>query len=102
DELLGLVDRRDEEIGAASAERSRSALRTYVDAMSAAFDNTAAQLLGADRRQRLARSLPGDPRERRPTLSWRNASPATSTGPRDGARASSSRTSCSAAPHTNS
>jgi hypothetical protein len=43
-ELLGLIDRRDEEIGAASSGRSRSALRTYVDAMSAAFDNTAAQL----------------------------------------------------------
>jgi hypothetical protein len=43
-ELLGLVDRRDEEIGAASAGRSRSALRGYVDAMSAVFDNTASQL----------------------------------------------------------
>src|SRR5712691_9657444 len=43
-ELLGLVDRRDEEIGAASSGRSRSALRTYVDAMSAVFNNTAAQL----------------------------------------------------------
>src|SRR4029453_16614850 len=46
-ELLGLVDRRDEEIGAASAGRSRSALRGYVDAMSAVFDNTASQLARA-------------------------------------------------------
>ena len=43
-ELLGLVDRRDEEVGAASSGRSRSALRAYVDAMSAVFDNTASQL----------------------------------------------------------
>jgi hypothetical protein len=43
-ELLGLIDRRNEEIGAASSGRSRSALRTYVDAMSAVFDNTASQL----------------------------------------------------------
>jgi len=43
-ELLGLIDRCDEEIGAASSGRSRSALRTYVDAMSAVFDNTASQL----------------------------------------------------------
>jgi hypothetical protein len=43
-ELLGLVDRRDEEIGAASVGRSRSALRAYVDAMSSVFDNTASQL----------------------------------------------------------
>lgn len=43
-ELLGLIDRRDEEIGAATAGRSQTALRTYVDAMSAVFDNTAAQL----------------------------------------------------------
>jgi DNA methylase len=43
-ELLGLVDRRDEEIGAASSGRSRSALRAYTGAMSAVFDNTASQL----------------------------------------------------------
>jgi len=43
-ELLGLVDRRDEEIGAASSGRSRSALQSYVEAMSAAFGHTAAQL----------------------------------------------------------
>jgi hypothetical protein len=43
-ELLGLIDRRDEEIGAASSGRSRSALRAYVDATSAVFDNTASQL----------------------------------------------------------
>jgi hypothetical protein len=43
-ELLGLIDRRDEEIGAASSGRSQSALQTYVNAMSAVFDHTAAQL----------------------------------------------------------
>lgn len=43
-ELLGLIDRRDDEIGAASAGRSRSALRAYVNAMTAVFDNTAGQL----------------------------------------------------------
>jgi len=43
-ELLGLIDRRGEEIGAASSGRSRSALRAYVDAMSATFANTASQL----------------------------------------------------------
>jgi len=43
-ELFGLVDRRDEEIGAAASGRGRSALQTYVDAMSAVFDNTASQL----------------------------------------------------------
>jgi DNA methylase len=43
-ELLGLVDRREEEIGAASSGKGRSALRAYVDAMSAVFDNTVSQL----------------------------------------------------------
>lgn len=43
-ELLGLIDRRDEEIGAASSGRSRSALGAYVDAMSSVFDNAASQL----------------------------------------------------------
>jgi len=43
-ELLGLIDRRQDEIGGASAGRSRSALSAYVEAMSAVFDNTAAQL----------------------------------------------------------
>lgn len=43
-ELLGLIDRSDEEIGAASSGRSRSALNTYVEAMSAVFENTASQL----------------------------------------------------------
>jgi hypothetical protein len=43
-ELLGLSDRRHDEIGAASSGRSRAALSAYVDAMSEAFDNTAAQL----------------------------------------------------------
>jgi hypothetical protein len=43
-ELLGLIDRRDEEIGAAASGRSRSALRSYIDAMTDVFDNTASQL----------------------------------------------------------
>ncbi len=43
-ELLGLVDRRDQEIGAASSGRSRAALSTYIEAMSEVFDNTASQL----------------------------------------------------------
>ncbi len=43
-ELLGLTDRRNEEIGAASSGRSRPALNGYVEAMSEVFDNTAAQL----------------------------------------------------------
>ncbi len=43
-ELLGLVDRRGDEIGAAASGRSRSALRAYVDAMSAALERTVAQL----------------------------------------------------------
>jgi hypothetical protein len=43
-ELLGLADRSHDEIGAASTGKSRSALNGYVDAMSEAFDNTAAQL----------------------------------------------------------
>ncbi|HEY7207448.1 MAG TPA: DNA methyltransferase [Gaiellaceae bacterium] len=44
-ELLGLVDRRAEEIGPATAGRTRRAVSAYVDAMSAAFDNTAAQVV---------------------------------------------------------
>jgi DNA methylase len=43
-ELLFLQDRRDEEIGAASAGRSKAALTAYVAAMSDVFENTAAQL----------------------------------------------------------
>jgi hypothetical protein len=43
-ELLGLADRREEEIGAASAGRSRPALQSYVEAMSESFDNAASQL----------------------------------------------------------
>ncbi|CAN5195302.1 hypothetical protein BH20ACT13_BH20ACT13_18550 [soil metagenome] len=43
-ELLALVDRSGEEIGAASLGRSRSALDAYTDAMSGVFDNTALQL----------------------------------------------------------
>ncbi len=43
-ELLGLVDRSNEEIGAAASGRSRTALGAYVDAMSAVFANTRSQL----------------------------------------------------------
>ncbi len=43
-ELLGLVDRRDEEIGSAATGRSRSAFGAYVEGMTAAFDNTRSQL----------------------------------------------------------
>jgi hypothetical protein len=43
-ELLGLVDRRESEIGAAAAGRGRAALDSYVHAMSGVFKNTARQL----------------------------------------------------------
>jgi DNA modification methylase len=43
-ELLGLDDRRADEIGAAAEGRSGSALRGYVDAMSDVFANTVPQL----------------------------------------------------------
>lgn len=43
-ELLGLDDRSGEEIGAASAGRSKSAFEGYVDGMTAVFANTRAQL----------------------------------------------------------
>jgi DNA methylase len=43
-ELLGLTNRREEEIGAASSGRGRHARQRYVDAMSAVFRHTAAQL----------------------------------------------------------
>jgi hypothetical protein len=43
-ELLALVDRSGDEIGAASWGRSRSALHAYTHAMSGVFDNTASQL----------------------------------------------------------
>ena len=43
-ELLGLVDRRDDEIGAAVAGRGKGAHTAYVAAMSEVFANTAAQL----------------------------------------------------------
>jgi hypothetical protein len=43
-ELLELGDRREEEIGAAAAGTTRPALAAYVQAMSAAFRNTGAQL----------------------------------------------------------
>ncbi len=43
-ELLGLLDRREAEIGAAAAGRARTALTAYVEAMSHVFWNTARQL----------------------------------------------------------
>jgi len=43
-ELLGLVDRRDEEIGPASRGQSRQAVRTYVEDMIAVFANAHRQL----------------------------------------------------------
>jgi hypothetical protein len=43
-ELIGLIDRREDEIGAASTGRSRSALNAYIREMSEVFDNTASQL----------------------------------------------------------
>ena len=43
-ELLGLVDRRSDEIGAVAGGRSRAALDAYVTAMTETFDNVAAQL----------------------------------------------------------
>ncbi len=48
-ELLGLEDRRADEIGAAAAGRSESAVRRYVDAMVAAFEHA---------RERLPRGAP--------------------------------------------
>jgi hypothetical protein len=43
-ELLGLVDRRAAEIGAASRGQGRAALRAYVDSMIGVFENAAVQL----------------------------------------------------------
>jgi DNA methylase len=43
-ELLGLSDRRQEEIGAAVAGRNKAALTAYIEAMSNVFKNTASQL----------------------------------------------------------
>lgn len=43
-ELLGLTDRRSDEIGAAAAGRARTALASYIQGMSAVFKNTADQL----------------------------------------------------------
>jgi hypothetical protein len=48
-ELLGLADRREEEIGAAAAGRARAAVESYVEAMSEAFANTGAQLAPGSR-----------------------------------------------------
>ncbi|MFN2468298.1 MAG: DNA methyltransferase [Gaiellaceae bacterium] len=45
-ELLGLVDRRAEEIGAAARKRTRAAVRSYVEAMVAVLANTCRQLPG--------------------------------------------------------
>lgn len=44
-ELLGLVDRRDREIGAAASGRARAAIEDYIASMSAVFENTRRQLL---------------------------------------------------------
>jgi DNA modification methylase len=44
-ELLDLVDRREEEIGAAASGRARAAIEDYVASMSAVFENTRRQLL---------------------------------------------------------
>lgn len=43
-ELLGLADRRDDEIGAAAFGRARSAVDAYVDGMSSVFENARRQL----------------------------------------------------------
>jgi hypothetical protein len=43
-ELLSLGDRREQEIGAAAAGRSKTALNAYIEAMSEVFDNTTSQL----------------------------------------------------------
>lgn len=43
-ELLGLVDRRADEIGAAARGRSQTAYRGYVEGMARAFSNAAAQM----------------------------------------------------------
>lgn len=43
-ELLGLQDRRQEEIGAAAAGRSRAALDAYVESMGLTFRNAASQM----------------------------------------------------------
>jgi len=43
-ELLGLVDRRNDEIGAAETGRSKAALSAYTAAMSEVFAGTSAQL----------------------------------------------------------
>jgi hypothetical protein len=48
-ELLGLAERREEEIGAAVSGRTRAALDAYVEAMSEAFANTASQLVRGGR-----------------------------------------------------
>jgi DNA methylase len=45
-ELLGLVDRRADEIGPAASGRSKTALATYIDSMSEVLRNTTAQLRG--------------------------------------------------------
>jgi hypothetical protein len=43
-ELLGLLDRREDEIGGAAAGRSKATLGAYVEAMSEVFANASAQL----------------------------------------------------------
>jgi DNA methylase len=44
-ELLGLVDRREEEIGASAGGRRRAAIDSYVDSMSAVFRNAREQMV---------------------------------------------------------
>ena len=48
-ELLNLVDRRDDEIGAATAGRARAAIDSYVESMSAVFDNARRQTADGSR-----------------------------------------------------
>jgi hypothetical protein len=43
-ELLGLADRRDEEIGAAASGRARAAVAAYVESISTVFDNARRQM----------------------------------------------------------
>ena len=64
-ELLGLDDRREHEIGAAAAGTSKAALAAYCDGIAATLRRAADALHPgaprADRRQRPARPLSGDP-----------------------------------------
>ena len=97
-ELLGLDDRREREIGAAAAGTSRAALAAYIEGSRDVLRRAAGALrprrARADRRQRPARPLPGDPRARR-AQARRSGCAATSTAAPVGGRASTSRTSSS-------